>query len=535
MSTVATPATAADDPRNFAAIILEGSEYFPNVEPHQWIHDHCDSYEERLPDGRVAIWLRKTEPIGPVGMLQSPRRGISLLKNGPNKSIGIPLNDKAIAKRPDFLHQLTLWLDAEEELDRQLEAEAVLEADAEQASLPTQRAAIPTQPAATPPQQPLKPWEQGTPPPQQQQQRFSAVTVSAADVQIKPHHWLWKHWLARSQVALLCGPAAVNKSTMSLDFAAIVSRGGTWPDGSKCEPGLVFIFAKEDGVADTIVPRLQAMGASLKNIRIILGKRDCLQQQMTYFNVSTDLPLLKEEAAQYGAPSLVIIDPVYSVVGKGKQINAMGDVTESLDGLIAFASEFDCSVLGLMHFNKNLGARTILERVIHSTAFVTVPRTILAATKSQSDSKQRLLVRAKSSIGPDGDGFLYYIVPKNVAPDIEAITIDWALKVTGTPDELFAKFEGIDTHKSERKAETDSLGEASAFLYEMFAVNDKRDLEAARLIADAHKRGINERTLHRAKDVMGIVAFKPTLTSGWWWRYSTLIFDRNIEINNGGN
>jgi energy-coupling factor transporter ATP-binding protein EcfA2 len=94
--------------------------------------------------------------------------------------------------------------------------------------------------------------------------RKSKVVVRARRLDtyaMKNVNWLWRYWLARGRLNVLAGPPGVAKTTIALYFAAIVSSGGEWPDGTRCPPGDVLIWTGEDNIDDTIKPRLIAMGA----------------------------------------------------------------------------------------------------------------------------------------------------------------------------------------------------------------------------------------------------------------------------------
>jgi len=48
--------------------------------------------------------------------------------------------------------------------------------------------------------------------------------------------WLWPSWLALGKLVLLDGDPGLGKSAMTLDLAARVSSGRSFPDGAGCEP-----------------------------------------------------------------------------------------------------------------------------------------------------------------------------------------------------------------------------------------------------------------------------------------------------------
>src|SRR5215211_8806832 len=78
--------------------------------------------------------------------------------------------------------------------------------------------------------------------------------------------WLWPSWLALGKLALVDGDPGLGKSAMTLDLAARVSSGRGFPDGAECESAGVVLLSAEDGLADTIRPRLDAAGADTSKI-----------------------------------------------------------------------------------------------------------------------------------------------------------------------------------------------------------------------------------------------------------------------------
>src|SRR5580704_6524095 len=99
-----------------------------------------------------------------------------------------------------------------------------------------------------------------------------AVVRMAAEVAAQPVRWLWQDHFALGKIAVVAGAANVGKSLLVTgDFAARVSVGADWPDGSACPMGDVLIASGYEGTADTIVPRLLAHGADLRRVHFLEG------------------------------------------------------------------------------------------------------------------------------------------------------------------------------------------------------------------------------------------------------------------------
>ncbi|WP_322035460.1 AAA family ATPase, partial [Burkholderia cenocepacia] len=124
------------------------------------------------------------------------------------------------------------------------------------------------------------------------------VLERASELPIEPIDWLWKFWLARGKLHLLAGPPSTGKTTLALSIAATLSTGGVWADGSVARSGRVLIWTCEDGIEDTLIPRLVASGANLENVYIL---RDTSENgRRRAFDFRVDLPRLTTAAEELG-------------------------------------------------------------------------------------------------------------------------------------------------------------------------------------------------------------------------------------------
>src|SRR5439155_23498889 len=95
-----------------------------------------------------------------------------------------------------------------------------------------------------------------------------------SDVQLRPLDWLWPGWVPLGKLTLLDGDPGQAKSLLLVDLAARVSSGQAMPDGSPGFESDVTFLAPEDGLGDTLLPRLQAAGANLNRIHVIVPKQE---------------------------------------------------------------------------------------------------------------------------------------------------------------------------------------------------------------------------------------------------------------------
>jgi putative DNA primase/helicase len=232
--------------------------------------------------------------------------------------------------------------------------------------------------------------------------------------------WLWPDFLARGKVHLLAGAPGVGKTLVALRLAGIISSGAQWPDGSKGEVGDVLLWTGEDGLRDTIIPRLQAAGADMTRCHLIAGVAHGKLQRP--FDPARDVGLLKKQIAHVENPALLIIDPIVSAVAGDSHKNA--EVRRSLQPLVELAASTRCALLGVTHFSKGTAGRTPVERVTGSLAFGALARLVfVAGTRERSDdgrqTREHFLVRAKSNLGFARGGFLFTIDATLVSGDVK--------------------------------------------------------------------------------------------------------------------
>ena len=126
----------------------------------------------------------------------------------------------------------------------------------------------------------------------------SHVILTRGDTMpVKPIRWTWDGYLARSKLHVLAGAIGTGKSTIAIDFAAVVTTGGQWPDGTKCDPGDVLVWSDEDDPEDTLLPRFLAAGGDPRRIHFVTGTVD--RDGKRHFDPATDIPELDCRGAEH--------------------------------------------------------------------------------------------------------------------------------------------------------------------------------------------------------------------------------------------
>ena len=231
--------------------------------------------------------------------------------------------------------------------------------------------------------------------------------VRASAIKSKLIPWIWQGWLAAGKLHILAGAPGTGKTNLLLFFAARISHGGEsgncWPDGSQIPSGNVVIWTGEDGIEDTIVPRLKALGANMEHIHILRGAEE--NNQKRPFNFARDIEILSDEMEKIGNVTFIGIDSLVQAVAGDS--NKASDVRRALTPLVELAERRNCAITGITHLAKGGSKKAPLERVAGSLAFGAVARLVMVAAKIKSEPPNDgipgncVLVRAKSNIGPD--------------------------------------------------------------------------------------------------------------------------------------
>jgi putative DNA primase/helicase len=338
--------------------------------------------------------------------------------------------------------------------------------------------------------------------------KASITFLDAEALEMEIIEWLWLHWLARGKLHLIAGAPEAGKTTIALALAAIVSAGERWPDGARAKPGNVLIWTSEDGLADTIKPRLVRMGADLRRIKFVYQQKE-EGGKLRPFCPATDMGTLADAVREIGGGiALLIIDPIVAAIGSKTNSHNNAETRNSLQPVVDFSEMVNCAVLGISHFTKGTAGKDPVERVTGSLAFGALPRIVFAAAKDDNGNSPRIFVRAKSNIGPSGGGFGFDIdaAPLMERPDIVATRVAWGDPIEGTAKELLDE------------AEPKSDGRSKAELAENFLkmrIQPGERYEASAIEEEAKACGIQLRTLKRAKSAAKVMSVQEN--KKWWW------------------
>jgi putative DNA primase/helicase len=309
--------------------------------------------------------------------------------------------------------------------------------------------------------------------------------------------WLWPGLVPRGKLTMMEGDPGCGKTFLALCLAATVSDGAFMPDHETgkvdrvVDPANVLYMTAEDGIADTIKPRLEAMGAVHQRIYLLEGNRDDKGrlQAVTLENME---PI--EEAVEIVKPSLMVIDPIQGYLGGKTDMYRANEVRPLLAALGKLAERYGCAVVCIRHLTK-VNSPKAVYRGMGSIDFAAAARSILLVGRDPDDQNKRAVIQTKNSLAPMAEAIGF---------TLEAGEFHW----TGQSDLTVARMFRNEPVEDERT----TVDEAKDYLLE--ALKDGA-VEQNIIEADSKELDISYRTLTRAKKALGIKSKRMGKKWGW--------------------
>jgi hypothetical protein len=327
--------------------------------------------------------------------------------------------------------------------------------------------------------------------------------VTLSDVEPTRASWLWPGRLAAGKVHLLWGDPGLGKSTITLDMAARVSRGSSWPDAGTAPCGHVVILTAEDALADTVRPRLDAHGADVALIHVLTAIQEKSGQERSV-SLDTDVALIEQAVIQTGAV-LVIIDPVSAYMGAANTFRD-ADVRAILAPLAALAERTGAALYGVMQLTKNAQIPA-LYRGQGSIASAGAARFVQAVAPDPADPtrQRRLFVSITENLSAPAATLAYRITPGDGCRRLE-----WER----------APVEGVNVDavfRLQASQDVEERTDAQAFLLDELADGPVR---STALLKAAAAHGFSRRTIFRARQHLAVEAVRVGFGPGaeWHWQ-----------------
>lgn len=311
--------------------------------------------------------------------------------------------------------------------------------------------------------------------------------------------WLWEKRIPLGKLTIVEGDPGLGKSALLIDLAARVSVGRPLPDGSPCEAGGVVICSAEDGVADTIRPRLDAAGGDPDKVLDLATVEDGYDGR--FLSIPEDMDVLRRAIERVDA-KLVIVDPLTAFLSGKLNAHKDQDVRRGLTPLARLAEEKGAAVVVVRHLNKAEGGNP-LYRGGMSIGIIGTARSALLVAKDPEDDRRRVLAPQKGNLAKLAPSLAFVL---EEAPN-GAVRVEWKGETTHTANSLLA----APANPKRRSAREEAIG----FLRDILASGP---VLAEQVEEDARAANISDSTLKRAKNDLGIVSKKGGGNGPWSWR-----------------
>jgi hypothetical protein len=274
---------------------------------------------------------------------------------------------------------------------------------------------------------------------------------------------------------------------MVLNLAAKLSKGEQMDEGMNItEPTTVIYQTAEDGLADTVKPRLELAGADCERIVVIDESDKSLSM--------VDERL--EEAIQKTKAKLLILDPIQAYLGGGMDMNRANEARDMTKKLRALAEKYKCAIVLIGHMNKASGNKAAY-RGMGSIDFFAVARSVLLVGRVEGEPELRAVVQIKNNLAAFGH-------PKAFALSEDGFR--WMGDYEITADEVLG---GI-------APKANKMEQAKRILRELAETTNA--VQSSEVFEMADEQGISKRTMENAKKELGIRAKK--INNSWYWELS---------------
>ena len=297
--------------------------------------------------------------------------------------------------------------------------------------------------------------------------------IRMSDVELTPVEWLWKPYLPFGKLSVLQGNPGEGKTYFAMHLAAACTNGKLLPNMERMEPFNVIYQTAEDGLGDTVKPRLIEAGADLDRVLVI----DDSDVRLTLSDERIEKAIVENNAR------LVIIDPIQAYLGADVDMNRANEVRPIFMRLGQVAQRTGCAILLIGHLNKAAGMQS-LQRGLGSIDIAAAVRSVMFIGKLKHDPTMRILTHEKSSLAPPGVSLAFSLGDEG--------GFRWVGEYDITADEMLS---GIEP---QRETKTQQAKDLICILLAGGKQVLSEDIDKAAL-----ERGIPGRTVRDAKRELG--------------------------------
>lgn len=331
-----------------------------------------------------------------------------------------------------------------------------------------------------------------------------------ADVVVERVSWLWPGYLPAGKLVVLDGDPSVGKSTLTTDLAARCSTGSAWPDlAASIGPRDVLLLSAEDGLGDTIAPRLTAAGADKARVHALSEVPQVDDNggvRMVPPSLPRDIPHI-ERIVKDRRVALVVVDVLMAYLNGKVDSHRDQDVRGVLHQLAAMAERTGCTILLIRHLNK-AGGGSPLYRGGGSIGIIGAARAAFIVGRDPDDHDRRILACSKLNLAVEPPTLAYRLVSD---ADLGCARVEWeAEPVAGM---TAARLLSGPVDEDERAAR-----DAAAEWLDAYLADNGGEATANDVYREGDKAGFSRDQLKRSKARAGVQSAKSSLRGGWVWR-----------------
>lgn len=317
--------------------------------------------------------------------------------------------------------------------------------------------------------------------------------INMEQVEVEKIDWLLYPFIPFGKVTIVQGDPGEGKTTMVLQIIAKLTKGeAVLPSGSDepaleaktvdLEPVNVIYQTAEDGLGDTIKPRLLSAGADRSRVMVI----DDNDQALTMMDARLEEAIIKTKAR------LVVLDPIQGFLGAAVDMHRANEIRPLMKRVAVLAEKYHCAIILIGHMNKNSNGKSSY-RGLGSIDFQAAARSVLIVGRIKDEPEIRVVCHVKSSLAPEG---------KSIAFRSDKDTgFEWIGEYDISADDLLS-----GDNRGQK------IHEAKEFLKEILVSGSVAQTKVAK---EAESRGIKKKTLWNAKKELEIESVK--IGNQWFW------------------
>ena len=227
--------------------------------------------------------------------------------------------------------------------------------------------------------------------------------IRMSDIETEQVQWLWYPFIPYGKITIIQGDPGEGKTSFVLAMIALLTTGKPLPENKTVAEAIRVIYqSAEDGLADTIKPRLETSGADCSRILVI----DESDKELTLCDERL------EQAVQETGAKLIVLALLQAYLGGNVDMHQANEVRPVFKRLCAMAGRTGCAIILIGHMNKAQGLKSSY-RGLGSIDFRAAARSVLLVGRLKSDPTVRVVAHDKSILAPEGKSIAFSLDAEN--------------------------------------------------------------------------------------------------------------------------